>query len=222
VSQDAAFLGLNLGTTTSGTISERPLPDGTAQDTVILHTHNAFTWAQKEPLTFDPKIPPPPGDLLFGVPPDQLANPKNTMPPALADSTLQVVVQIPHPGAPLPDIVVLGNFPDELPGYGLVSISFRATASGTTPTGQLATLVVSQTGVLGRTPNPIRDGGFTAEVVDIQTHGSAPAAVSSPVTGLSAPAAAAPLPSVDASQASAVDPLFTPPLGDPLAGGMGQ
>src|SRR4051812_45563179 len=38
--QDAAFLHLNLGTTTSGAISERVLPDGTAQDTVNLVTHN--------------------------------------------------------------------------------------------------------------------------------------------------------------------------------------
>src|SRR5215471_7389288 len=43
--QDAAFRHLNLGTTTSGTISERALADGTAEDTVNLITHNAFAWA---------------------------------------------------------------------------------------------------------------------------------------------------------------------------------
>src|SRR6516164_2740434 len=43
--QDAAFLHLNLGTTTSGIISERTLPDGTAVDTVNLITRNAFAWA---------------------------------------------------------------------------------------------------------------------------------------------------------------------------------
>ena len=46
--QDAAFLGLNLGTTTSGTVSERPLPNGQARVTVNLTTHNAFAWAMAE------------------------------------------------------------------------------------------------------------------------------------------------------------------------------
>src|SRR5437016_1956309 len=45
--QDAAFLGLNLGTTTSGSISERLLSDGLAQVTVTLHTHNALAFAQE-------------------------------------------------------------------------------------------------------------------------------------------------------------------------------
>src|SRR5262249_55245698 len=145
--QDAAFLPLNLGTTTSGTISERALPDGTAEDTVILHTHNAFAWANN----FDGLTNP----VVFGFLPSQLAADPTLRPP-LADSTLQMVVRIPHPGAPLPDLVVLANL-GGVPGYTLVSESFHATATGTTPTGQQATLVVSQTAVLGRTPNLIRD-----------------------------------------------------------------
>jgi hypothetical protein len=172
--QDVAFLGLNLGTTTSGTISERVLADGTAEDTVILHTHNAFAWANN----FDGITNP----VAFGYLPSQLAADPSLSPP-LADSTLQVVVRLPHPGAALPDLVTA-------PASAIVSESFRATATGTTPTGQQATLVVSETGVLGRTPSPIRDAGFTAEVVDIQTHGNAPAAVASPAAGPAVSAAA--------------------------------
>ena len=165
--QDAAFLGLNLGTTTSGTISERALPDGTAVDTVNLITHNAFAWANNVNINDLPKSP-----VVFGYLPSQLAaNP--TLRPPLADSTLHLVVQIPHPGDPLPDLGAL-NVTGLPPGYTIVSVSFHATATGTTPTGQQATLVVSQTGLLNRTPfgDSFRDLGFTAEVVDIHTHGN--------------------------------------------------
>jgi hypothetical protein len=160
--QDAAFLKLNLGTTTSGTISERAFPDGTAEDTVNLITHNAFAWANN----FDGNTNP----VVFGYLPSQLAaNP--TLHPPLADSTLHLVVRIPHPGDPLPDMGAL--FVTGLPpGYTIVSVSFHATATGTTPTGQQATLVVSQTGLLNRTPIPgFGDSGFTAEVVDVKIHG---------------------------------------------------
>jgi hypothetical protein len=160
--QDAAFLGLKLGTTTSGTVSERPLSDGRAEVTVNLHTHNAFAWA----TTFLPDFTN--GDLLFGYTPAQLqANP--SLQPPLADSDLHVVVTIPAPGAPLPDLVKSINLENSLP----VSFSFHATATGTTPTGQQATLVVSETALFG-IPIVIRDGGFTAEVVDVQIHGGSP------------------------------------------------
>src|SRR5437868_34607 len=46
--QDAAFLRLHLGTTTSGSISEKPLADGRAEVTVDLHTNNAFAWATQQ------------------------------------------------------------------------------------------------------------------------------------------------------------------------------
>ena len=36
--------GISLGTTTSGSVTERPLADGRAEVTVILHTTNALAW----------------------------------------------------------------------------------------------------------------------------------------------------------------------------------
>src|SRR5262249_36184534 len=92
----------------------------------------------------------------------------------LADSDLHVVVKIPAPGAPLPDLVNAFNLGNTRPGEELVSLSIHVTAQGTTPTGQQATLVVSQTGVLGRPPNLVGDYGFTAEVIDVQIHGGSP------------------------------------------------
>jgi hypothetical protein len=176
-----------------------------------LDAHNALAWASAldgTNLNVD-------ATLLFGHrAQDLVADP--TLKPALANAHLQVVFDNTAPGAPLPDLVnafILGNKSQE---QELVSISFRATATGTTPTGELANLVVSQTGVLGRTPTPIRDGGFTAEVVDVHTHGNASPPVAPVVAGPTAPVAVTPLPSVHASQASTADPLFTPPLGDPL------
>jgi len=210
--QDAAFLnlhfGLHLSTTTSGTISERTLADGTAEDTVNLITHNAFAWANN----FDGDTNP----VVFGYLPSQLAA-DPTLSPPLADSKLQVVIRVPYAGAPLPDLVGLnlGTFP---PDDTLVSISFHATATGTTPSGQQATLVVSQTGVLGRTPNPIGDFGFTVEVVDIHTHGkTSPAATAQPAAASSAAA----LSSSAHTSHSAVDAAFATFPDDPLAWDIG-
>src|SRR5262245_3639513 len=218
--QDAAFLlahyGISLGTTTSGTISERILADGTAEDTVNLQTHNAFVWANVTDGTDNPPV-------SFGYLPSQLAANPSLRPP-LADSDLQVVIRLPHAGAPLPDLVenlILGNDPT---GSQVVSLNFHATATGTTPAGQQATLVVINNAVsgpvvLGRTPQPIpnSDFGFTAVVIDVQIHGKAPAAASSLAAGSTASVAASPLSSVHASQANAVDALFSTALDDPLA-----
>lgn len=171
--QDAAFLGLNVGTTTSGTISERTLKDGTAEDTINLVTHNAFAWAN-----YVNSNDPPSSPVAFGYLPSQLvADP--TLSPPLADSTLHLVIKLPYPGAPLPDIVTASA------GSSIVSVGFHATATGATPSGQQATLVVSQTGLLSRTPKPIGDFGFTAEVVNIQAHGNA----GSPAAGAQGPVA---------------------------------
>ncbi|MCX6926741.1 MAG: hypothetical protein NT154_26585, partial [Verrucomicrobia bacterium] len=52
---------MSLGTETEGKVIERPLPDGRAEVTVLLHTKNALTWVM-EPWAFDPY-----GDyLVFG------------------------------------------------------------------------------------------------------------------------------------------------------------
>jgi hypothetical protein len=103
----------------------------------------------------------------------------------------------------------LGN---ATPGYALVSMSFRATATGTTPTGQQATLVVSQTGVLDRTPDLIRDNGFTAEVVDIQIHGSPSPPVAPAAVGPAASVAPATLSPAQASDLMAIDAAFATTL----------
>src|SRR5262249_41005154 len=133
--QDAAWFQANYGTPdwgteTSGTISERSLKGGSAEVTVNLNTHNAFAWA----INFDGDTTP----ATFGYLPSQLAE-TPTLTPPLANSKLQVVLRIPSPGAALPDLVKSINVESFPPGYSLVSLSFRATATGTTPEGQQAT-----------------------------------------------------------------------------------
>jgi hypothetical protein len=157
--------------------------------------------------------------VVFGYQPSQLAADATLVPP-LANSQMQVVVDIPKPGAPLPDIVVLLN-EGGVPGYTLESIAFHATSQGPTPTGQQATLVVSQVGVLNRTPNLIRDFGFTAEVVSVQTHGSSPAsaapAVGSTVANTASTPAAASSSHTKAPDLDSVDAAFAALSADLLA-----
>ena len=170
--QDAAWLQANYGTPdwgtrTSGTISERVLADGTALDTVNLHTHNAFAWANVTDGTANPPV-------AFGYLPSQLAADPSLRPP-LANSDLRVVIHLPYPGAPLPDLVenvILGT---DTTGDTVVNLSFNATATGTTPAGQQATLVVVNTG--GQ--QAFTDLDFSAVVVDIQIHGNAGSAPAS-------------------------------------------
>jgi hypothetical protein len=205
--QDAAFLGLHLGTTTSGTISEVTLADGTARDTVNLHTHNAFAWAENF-------FPTP--TLTFGYLPSQLAANAGLVPP-VGDCNLQAVIDIPHPGAPLPDLVkalILG----QAPGDTVESFSFRGTASGPTPSGAAAQLVISETGVLGRTPNLIADFGFTAEVVSVKSKGGPTSPAAAPQAALVSNASPSPSPSLRAVPTAAVDAVFGNLLdSDPLA-----
>jgi hypothetical protein len=91
--------GINLGTTVSGAVIERPLPDGRALITVDLHTHNALGWAIQAPIQ-DVNTDP----LVIGARvQDLVADP--TRKPALGESHFSAHFIITKPGAPLPDLV---------------------------------------------------------------------------------------------------------------------
>ena len=165
----------SLGTTISGSITERPLADGRAEVTVILHTTNALAYA----LPFDlggPINQNQLNPLLFGFrPQDLLADP--TKQPALGESHLKIVFKNPAPGAPLPDIVdafVLGN---AAPGQEPISLSFRANATGKLraasgfPEGTPGRLIVSQTGLFMTQFKGATADGFPAEIVELRRIG---------------------------------------------------
>src|SRR5262249_32922714 len=139
----------SLGTNVDGTITERPLTDGRAEVSVILHTTDALTWASE--------FPPPGASPLFGNPaPDVLSGAT----PALGDSVLRVVFKNTALGAALPDLVnafILGN---AAPGQELLFIAFRGTATGPLheeaklgPEGTSGLCLVVQTGLLMKSFN---------------------------------------------------------------------
>jgi len=116
--------GPSLGTTMSGSVTERPLADGRAEVSVLLHTDRALTWTIALPptdLATDP--------LLYGYRgTDLLADPSLT--PALSSSDLQVVFKNTAPGAALPDLVTAFILGEAEPGQELVMLAFRSRGSG--------------------------------------------------------------------------------------------
>jgi hypothetical protein len=112
--------GIDLGTKVHGAVSQRELPDGQAEVTVILHTTDALIWIVND--EFDRVT----GPLDFGYRPDEIiANP--SLDPSLGECHLKFVFTIPSPDAPLPDItlVLIGETGT------LLSYDFRAEAEGT-------------------------------------------------------------------------------------------
>jgi len=86
--------GASVGTTVSGTIIERPLKDGTAEVSVMLHLQNAVVWAfQGTPAT-----------LVFGHTPLQIVGGGD---PALATVNLTLKFINSAPGAPLEDLATI-------------------------------------------------------------------------------------------------------------------
>ena len=159
----------NFGTQTEGTVLERPLRDGRAEVTVVLHTTNALTWVADSDFATGP--------LLFG---HRVCNVLAGADAALSDSQLQVVFinSAPAP-APLPDLLQLLFAPE--PGQELISIYFNARATGTlraafgVPDGTPGRATVVQTGTLFRTHfGGATADGFPAERIDLRIVGRIP------------------------------------------------
>jgi hypothetical protein len=167
----AGFLASNggplLGTTVSGSVTERPLADGRAEVTVVLHTHNALAFAQTC-ANFGPGNP----DAFGSQAAELIANP--SLQPGLADAEFGVVFINTAPGAPLPDIGWINSCLACLPaGFELVSLDFRATGFGPLhpssgfPEGTPGQLVVTETAIFRAQPGGrVALDGFPAERVD--------------------------------------------------------
>jgi hypothetical protein len=160
------------GTTTDGTVIERPLADGRAEVTVQLQTKNALTWVIKG--TKENACVYATDPLLFG---HRLTDVLNGADAALGDSFLQVVFINPKPGDPLPDLMQLVVSP--LNGQELRSISFHASANGTllaafgVPQGTPGKAQIAQTGILFKSPQfkGATADGFPAEYVNLNIIG---------------------------------------------------
>lgn len=112
----------DLGTQTSGTVTERRLADGRAEVRVNLFTSRALAWVETCPT---PTSCGSPGTPLFGYRAEVLGGAATA---ALADSFLQLVFINPSMGYPLPDFIQLAFAPD--PNQELRFIGFRSSATG--------------------------------------------------------------------------------------------
>ena len=154
-----ATYGVDLGTRTTGTIIERPLPDGRANVSVTLHTINALTWATSASVF-------PGGSPIFGVKVienDPLGGFGGAT-PALSRVEFRITFTNTAPGAPLPDLMQLFFAPP--PGMVLGVYSFQASGSGLFCDGSRGRINVSQTG------NPPKRSNVQAAIVNL--HGPVP------------------------------------------------
>jgi hypothetical protein len=150
-----ACFGNAFGTTMSGSITERTLADGRAEDTVLLFTQNALTWVVN---SFDFVN----GSVVFGhrwntnSPTCTL----NGASPALGTSFLHIKFTNTAPGAPLPDLIQLFS----PPASGLIEYTFQANATGPLANGAPGMVTVVQTG------NAVRSN-VQAAVVNLRATG---------------------------------------------------
>jgi hypothetical protein len=169
--------GQDLGTTFSGKVIERDLPDGRAEVTVLLHTKNALSWAI--PFDFSDPGDNPFGDndLLFGA---RVTDVLNGATPALGQSFLQTRFIVTGPGAPLPDLLQIAFAPNE--GEELVFLGCRGQASGElrddfgVPDGTPGRVNMVQTGLFMTHFQGATADGFPAERINITPVGRGAAA----------------------------------------------
>jgi len=125
--------GISLGTTADGSIVERPLDDGTAEVTVLVHSTNVYVYVTDYNL-----------DPLFGNTPDDVTAGAEA---AVGKSVVNVVFINSAPGAPLPDLMqifVMGQvrfFAMNSTASGLLNANFGV------PSGTPGGFQMTQTGV---------------------------------------------------------------------------
>ncbi len=154
---------ISLGTTTSGSVTERPLADGRAEVHVVLETKNALTFGigalndfNTDPLTFGYRA----ADVLAGAT------------PALGTGTFHVKFINTAPGAPLPDLMQLAFAPEAGQEFTMLSIYFRAegtlhAASGYAE-GIRGRLNCTQTGLFFTGFHGAVGDGFPAENIEVK------------------------------------------------------
>jgi len=164
--------GTSLGTEMDGTITEKPLKDGRAEVKVVLHTKNALTFVMTgfSAPDFDFYT----ATVLFGHRNlDVLAGSD----PALGESLLKLTFINTAPGALMPDLIQLWWYPEE--GQEVESCSFNSHSDGTlreafgVPDGTPGKVIVVQTGVPVKTPNPkskVADG-YPVENINLKVTG---------------------------------------------------
>jgi hypothetical protein len=150
-----------LGTTFSGTISERTLQDGSVIINVHLHTSNALVYV----IPFDPTSNANQfGDnpLIFGT---RVADVLDGAAPALGDSTFDLQFTNAAPGLPIPDFEQLLFAPAQ--GQTLLSVVFEGTANGQFANGATGKVHVIERGILDNGFHGAVADGFPAEFITL-------------------------------------------------------
>jgi hypothetical protein len=149
-----------LGTTFSGSISERTLKDGSVIITVHLKTSNALTWV----IPFDPTDTSNQfgeNDLIFGA---RVNDIQAGATPALGDCKLDLEFTNSAPGLPIPDFEQL--IFDPQPGQSILSVVFEATANGNFVDGTPGKVHVIERGILDNGFHGAVADGFPAEFIN--------------------------------------------------------
>jgi hypothetical protein len=150
-----------LGTSFSGTVSERTVQDGSVIITVHLHTSNALVYV----IPFDPNSSDPNqfghNDLLFGA---RVADVQAGAQPALGDCTMDLVFTNSAPGLPIPDFEALLFAPGK--DQNILSVVFTGTASGQFASGGTGKVHVIERGLLNNGFHGAVGDGFPAEFIN--------------------------------------------------------
>jgi hypothetical protein len=151
-----------LGTTFSGSVSERTVADGSVIITIHLHTSNALVYV----IPFDPSTPGVnqfgENPLIFGA---RVADVQAGATPALGDSTLDIVITNTAPGLPIPDLEQYLFAPET--GQNILSVTFEGTASGQFASGGSGKVHVIERGIFNHGSNGALADGFPAEFINL-------------------------------------------------------
>lgn len=153
----------SLGTTTSGSVTEKRMADGSGEVTVELSTRNALSWGG-----CDPNFNFATATVLFGNTPNAVLAGATA---ALGSSHFRIVYSEPQFGvSPFADTIALNL---QLNGYHWISQQFFSSSSGPlhsaflgVPNGTPGQMVVVQNGTFNTVGKGAIDG-FTAERVQI-------------------------------------------------------
>jgi hypothetical protein len=153
----------------SGTVTERPLKDGRAEVTVILHTKGANAWVIELDLAGDVLAQIAGGPTVFGHRPADVLDGAGQ---ALGDSVLHVVFINSAPGAPLPDLIEING----TPALKYLAFSMRAqgplTAEFGVPEGTPGRCTITQTGLFMTQGGGVAlEDAFPAESIKLQVVG---------------------------------------------------
>jgi hypothetical protein len=156
---------ISLGTTVTGTVTERALRDGRAEIHAVLHFKNALAYAGSAAyVAGDP--------VFFGATAEQVLAGAE---PVLASGTLVIRFIVAEPGMALPDLVQVAFDPQ--PGQEVLQVSFHAQARGTLHAasgfaeGTFGQLSIQQVGVFHTGSKKKANDPFTAERVSLHPIG---------------------------------------------------